>query len=118
MREADMALESPPEKPAADKTLIKGRNPFEGATVANLSPAIADEMGLDTLAAGGVVITDIEDGSTADRIQFQAGDIVEAIGDTKIGSVKEFKSIVGTPRRQWDFAIRRGDRTFTASVGG
>ena len=116
--ETQMSLEGPPEKPAADKTLIKGRNPFEGATVANLSPAIADEMGLDTMGGEGVVITAITDGSTADRIQFQTGDIIEAIGDTKITSVSQFKGEVAAPRSQWDFAIKRGDRTFTASVGG
>lgn len=118
MRETQMSLEGPPEKPAADKTLIKGRNPFEGATVANLSPAVADAMGLDTMGGEGVVITAVKDGSTADRIQFKAGDIIEAIGNTKITSVSQFKGEIAAPRDQWDFAIKRGDRTFTASVGG
>lgn len=116
--EADMALESPPEIPAANKTLIKGRNPFAGATIANLSPAIADEMSLDTLGGTGVVIMAVADGSTADRIQFQPGDIVVAIGDDKITSVRQFKSVVAASRSRWDFAIKRGERTFTASVGG
>jgi len=118
MHESDMALESPPEKPAADKTFIKGRNPFEGATIANLSPAIADEMGLDTMGGEGVVIMAVKEGSTAERIQFQPGDIIQAIGDTKITSVARFKSEVAAARDQWDFAIKRGDQTFTASVGG
>mgnify|MGYP000070692877 CR=1 FL=1 len=117
-REAEMELVGPPEKPAANKTLIKGRNPFEGATIANLSPAIADEMGLDTMGGEGVVITAIKDGSTADRIQFKAGDIVVSIGDAKITSVGQFKGEVAAPRDKWDFAIKRGERTFSASVGG
>ncbi|MCE9649005.1 MAG: DegQ family serine endoprotease [Parvibaculum sp.] len=116
--ETQMALESPPETPPAEKTLIKGRNPFAGATVANLSPAVADEIGLDALGSEGVVILKIEDGSTADQIQFQPGDIVVAVGKDKIGSVKALKAAVAGTRPQWDFAIKRGDRTFTASVGG
>jgi serine protease Do len=116
--ETQMALESPPETPPAEKTLIKGRNPFSGATVANLSPAVADELGLDTLGGEGVVILKIEDGTPADRIQFQPGDIIVAIGDDKIGSVKALKTALAGAREQWDFAVKRGDRTFTASVGG
>lgn len=118
MLETQMALESPPETPAADRTLIKGRNPFAGATVANLSPAIADEMGLDALGGSGVVIVKIDSGSTANQIQFQPGDIIVAIGEEKVASVKALKSAIVAPRSQWDFAVKRGERTFTASVGG
>jgi serine protease Do len=116
--ETQMALESPPETPLADKTLIKGRNPFAGATVANISPAIADELALDSLGATGVVILKIEEGSTADQIQFQPGDIIVAVGKDKIASVKALKAAVTGTRPQWDFAVKRGERTFTASVGG
>lgn len=118
MLEAQMALESPPEKPAPEKTLIKGRNPFEGATIANLSPAISDELGLDTLSGEGVVVMDINGGSTAQRLQFKTGDIIVAIGEDQVRSVKDFKALVLAARRQWDFTVKRGDRTFSASVGG
>ncbi|MDO8287995.1 MAG: DegQ family serine endoprotease [Parvibaculum sp.] len=116
--ETSMSVEVPPEVPAADRSLIKGRTPFEGSTVANLSPALADEMSLPSLAGSGVIIVSVYEGSTADRIQFQAGDVIVAIGDTKIGSVKEFKAAIAAKRERWDFTIKRGDRTFDASVGG
>ncbi|MES1991208.1 MAG: DegQ family serine endoprotease [Pseudomonadota bacterium] len=116
--ETTMSVEVPPEVPAADKTLLKGRQPFAGATVANLSPAIADEMSLPTLAGSGVVIMSIEEDSNADRIQFEPGDIIVAIGGRKIATVKELKAETSSPRAQWDFSIKRGDRTFDASVGG
>ncbi|MGV8998414.1 MAG: DegQ family serine endoprotease [Parvibaculaceae bacterium] len=116
--DTSMAVEVPPALPAPDKTRLQGQQPFAGATVANLSPAIADEMSLPSLAASGVVITSIEDGSTADRIQFAPGDIIVAIGNKKIKTVKDLKAEVAAPREQWDFSIKRGDRTFNASVGG
>ncbi|HUD52378.1 DegQ family serine endoprotease [Parvibaculum sp.] len=116
--ETQVALEAPPETPAADRTLVKGRNPFTGATVANLSPAVADELGLDVLGGKGVVIVKIEDGTPADRIDFQPGDIVVQVGETKIETVKQLLGATAGTRQQWDFAIRRGDRTFTATVGG
>lgn len=117
-RETQMALESPPEKPVAEKTLIKGRNPFAGATIANLSPAIADEIGLDALGGEGVVIMQVDEGTNAERMQFQPGDIVVAIGEDKIGSVKQFKAATLAARQQWDFSVKRGDRVLNASVGG
>ncbi|MBS0332887.1 MAG: trypsin-like peptidase domain-containing protein, partial [Proteobacteria bacterium] len=42
-----LRAEPPPATPARDEKLIAGRNPFQGATVVNLSPAVAEEVGLD-----------------------------------------------------------------------
>jgi S1-C subfamily serine protease len=116
--ETQVALEAPPETPPADRTTIKGRNPFAGATVANLSPAVADELGLDSMSGKGVVILKIAEGSPADQIQFQAGDVIVQVGEQKIETVKQLIGATAGARPQWDFAIRRGDRTFTATVGG
>src|SRR5262249_39591798 len=57
-----VALETLPETPR-DETLIKQRSPFLGAKVANLSPALADELRMDT-ESKGVVVTEVENGST------------------------------------------------------
>src|SRR3546814_3105858 len=47
-REAKVSLElvAPPEDPPRDETTIKGRNPLAGAPVVNLSPAVAEELGV------------------------------------------------------------------------
>src|SRR5262249_24189226 len=52
-----IALETAPET-KRNAITISARSPFQGATVANLSPAVADELQLDP-SAEGVVITDI-----------------------------------------------------------
>lgn len=116
--ETQVALQPPPETPPANKTLIKGRNPFAGATVANLSPAVADEIGLDALGGKGVVILGINDSTPAAQLQFQPGDIVLEVAGQKIDSVSELVGVTAATRQQWDFAIKRGDRTLTATVGG
>ncbi|MDR3499114.1 MAG: DegQ family serine endoprotease [Parvibaculum sp.] len=116
--ETQIALQSPPETPPADRSLIKGRNPFTGATVANMSPAIAEELGLDDLGGHGVVIMSIEEGTPADQIQFEVGDMIVEVSGSKIGSVKELKAATAGTRGQWDFTVKRGDRTFSATVGG
>ncbi|HEX7775330.1 MAG TPA: DegQ family serine endoprotease [Parvibaculum sp.] len=116
--ETQIDLQAPPETPPADRSVIKGRNPFAGATVANLSPAIAEELGLDDLGQHGVVIMKIDEDTPADQIQFQVGDVITEVSGAKIASVKELKAATAGTRGQWDFTVRRGDRTFSASVGG
>ncbi|MEP5262890.1 MAG: PDZ domain-containing protein, partial [Nitratireductor sp.] len=116
--QAEVALVVPPEVPPADETEIEGRNPFAGATVANLSPAIADKLGLDAMGGEGVVISQVEPGSAADQIQFQRGDIVVEVAGVKIGEVSDLVKVTATRRPQWDFSVKRGERVFSATVGG
>src|SRR5215472_11324687 len=69
-----VALETAPDT-GRDEIVIRSRSPFLGAKVANLSPALADEMRLDT-SAEGVVVVEVADGSAAQNLGFQRGDVV------------------------------------------
>ncbi|MCF4167114.1 DegQ family serine endoprotease [Zavarzinia compransoris] len=102
-------LEAPPEKPARDKRVMSGRNPFSGATVLNLSPAVAEEMGRDT-GDKGVVIAEIEGGTPADRVGFKVGDRVLEVNGTKVASTKELAAAIEAPSRAWRLTIERGGR--------
>lgn len=115
---AQVKLEAAPETPAADRQEIKGRNPFTGATVANLSPAVAEQMGLDVLGGQGVVIASIRSGTPAEELQFRPGDLVLEVNGTKISHVKGLVAATAPALPQWDFKIKRGDRVLSASVGG
>lgn len=117
-REAEVALVAPPEDPPAEETVIAGRNPFAGATIANLSPAVADRLGFDSLTEKGVVIVNVEPGSAANRIQFQRGDIIVDVAGQKIGRVADLVKATSDTRAQWTFTVKRGERSFTATVGG
>jgi S1-C subfamily serine protease len=64
-----VALETAPEADRGEITL-SGRSPFQGATVVNISPAIADELHLDA-ETEGVVVTGVEGDSTAANLGFQ-----------------------------------------------
>src|SRR6202034_855404 len=77
-----VALQSLPDTPR-NEVQIKGQSPFLGATVANLSPALADELRLDPQTEG-VVITAVAEGSAAESVGFQKGDIVRAVNNQKI----------------------------------
>src|SRR6202043_1958354 len=55
--------EAAPATPARDEQVIAGRNPFQGATVVNLSPAVAEELGLDPFGRAGVLVTKTAEGA-------------------------------------------------------
>ena len=55
---ATVALQSAPETPR-DEIVIRSRSPFSGVKIANLSPALADELQVRN-AEEGVVIVDVD----------------------------------------------------------
>ena len=50
-----VAVQPPPEDPPRQTTMLDGRHPLAGAEVANLSPALADEIGFQGPPRGVVV---------------------------------------------------------------
>jgi S1-C subfamily serine protease len=104
-----------PETPARDTTLLTGRTPLAGATVINLSPAVADEMNLDPTQRG-VVVTAVQPNAVASRY-FRPGDQVMAVNDQPVASVAGLREL-GADVKQWKIVIRRDGRTMTISVRG
>jgi Do/DeqQ family serine protease len=111
-----VALETAPETPR-DETLIKARSPLLGAKVANLSPALADELRLDT-ESKGVVVTEVENGSMAQSFGLQKGDIVLALNNAKIATTQDLVRAVGQGSRLWRLTIQRGGQQISAVFGG
>src|SRR5215469_8150796 len=66
-----VALETAPESPR-DEVVIRARSPCLGATVANLSPALAEELRLDS-SVGGVAVLAVAEPSRLWRIVIQRG---------------------------------------------
>jgi serine protease Do len=96
-RDVTVTLTAPPEEPPRDSQVIGGRNPLSGATVANLNPALADELGLDTIEHG-VIVTDVKSASIAERLGVAKGDIVIAVNRHPIETVAELRAAVGVKR--------------------
>jgi len=111
-----VTLEGLPDTPR-DEVEIKGRSPFVGATVANLSPALADELRLDPQTEG-VVVTAVADGSTAQSIGFQKGDIVLAVNDQKIAKSADLERVSSTGGRQWRVTIVRAGQQISVMFSG
>jgi Do/DeqQ family serine protease len=111
-----VALASLPDTPR-DEVVIKARSPFLGATVANLSPALADELQLNPQAEG-VVITTVADGSPAQSIGFRKGDIVVSVNDQKIDKPADLERVAGAGGRQWRVTIMRGGQQISVMFSG
>jgi serine protease Do len=109
-------LAPPPETPPRQKTRLGGAQPLAGATVANLSPAFAEEIGFDPMTRG-VVIVGIDAGSTAARVGIRPGDVIAAVNEIPVTSVEQLQNLVKTaPRGRWILGLRRAGQSFTVSV--
>ena len=113
---APISLQTAPELPR-EEIEIHSRSPFLGATVANLSPALADELRLD-LQSRGVVIVGVADGSTAQSIGLQRGDVVLSVNNQKIERSADVDRIVRAGSRLWRLIINRGGQQISATFSG
>ena len=111
-----VGLEVVPDLPRSE-VRIRANSPFLGATVASLSPALADELRLDPQAEG-VVVTDVAAGSTAQSIGFQKGDIVVSVNNQKIDKPADLERIANAGGRQWRITIQRGSQQISVVFSG
>lgn len=59
-------------------------------TVANLTPELADQLGIQA-AGQGVVVVDIEDGSRAQEAGVMMGDVIFKMNKKPVNNVTEFE---------------------------
>jgi Do/DeqQ family serine protease len=111
-----IALQALPDTPR-EQLEIKARSPFMGVTVARLSPALADELHLDSQTEG-VVITEIADRSTAQSIGFQKGDVVVSVNNERIAKPADLERLAGAGGRQWRITILRGGQQISVVFSG
>ena len=111
-----ISLQTAPELPR-EEIEIRSRSPFFGATVANLSPALADELRLD-LQSRGVVILGVAEGSTAQSIGLQRGDIVRSVNNQKIEKTADLDRAARAGSRLWRVVIDRGGQQISATFSG
>jgi Do/DeqQ family serine protease len=113
---ADVALRAAPQVGKDDVRNLSGAHPFDGARIANIVPAVADELGLDE--QDGVVILSVRQGSTAARIGFQPGDIIQQVGREKIATLADLETAVKERQRVWLVQIKRGGQTIRLQLAG
>jgi Do/DeqQ family serine protease len=100
-----------------NEIVLTTRSPFQGARVANISPAVADEMHLDA-DTEGVVVTELADGSTAANVGFQKGDIIVTVNNQKIAKTGDLDKATRDGSRLWRIKIVRGSQQINVTLGG
>jgi Do/DeqQ family serine protease len=110
-----VTLNAPPETPPRQITPLATTSPLGGAVVANLNPAQADELGLDT-TLHGVVVTEVKENTLAERLGLQNGDIIASLNRRPIDSVAQLRDGLATASGPWTFGIRRGGQLFSVTV--
>ena len=87
---------------------------FAGAKVANMSPALADELQLDIMDRGVIVLA-IERGSSAHRSGLRPGDYIVSVNDKPIRTVAELNANWTGFRGVMNVKVKRGDQMITGS---
>ena len=109
-------LEIAPETPR-EEVVIQARSPFMGVKIANISPALADEMRLEA-SAEGVVVLDVAQGSMAQSLGFQRGDVIAQVNDEKIARTRDLDRVSKERQRMWRITIVRGGQSLSVTFGG
>src|ERR1700682_4369384 len=114
--ELTVPLENAPDT-GRDEIVLITRSPFQGAKVANISPAVADELHLDA-DTQGVVVTDLGDDTTAANVGFQKGDIIVAVNNQKIAKTSDLEKATRDSSRLWRITLVRGGQQINVTLGG
>jgi Do/DeqQ family serine protease len=111
LRSLVVHVETPPATPARDQRTVMGRNPMQGATIVNLSPAVADQYGLDPFLRGVLVVNAGQ--GIAVQAGFQPGDIIRGVNGARVDSVAELVAALDSGQG-WRIVLQRGDQQITA----
>jgi len=116
MQTSRIRLISPPEDPPARLTRLRGNNPLSQVKVANLSPAVTEEMQLKTTTRRGVVIVDAR-GTLAGRYGLKRGDIIAAVQGVEVTKVRGLVKIMRNSYSYWEITVQRGPKVFNWRIG-
>ncbi len=105
-----MQLMAPPESPPRQLTQVPGGNILAGVSIANLSPALAQELGAG-LPERGVVVVGVPAQAPAARTGFpRPGDIVENVNGQPVANVDDVTKALMLAQGRTLFGLNRGGR--------
>ncbi|HEY1385768.1 MAG TPA: DegQ family serine endoprotease [Dongiaceae bacterium] len=112
--ELPVELTPAPREPEPDQSWLEGQQPLMGAQVANLSPALGEELSVSGWK--GVVITAVKRGSYARELGLRPGDIVARVNGKNIETVKQLKAALADAQNEWQLAIERDGKIKSFTV--
>jgi serine protease Do len=116
-RSVRITLVEAPDQPPRETAELEGRHPFAGAVVANLSPALAEELQLKRFRPGVVVLA-LRGNASANRFGLRRGDRLLRINGMPVESVGDLKRSLGRGERRWEVSLDRDGETVNLVIRG
>lgn len=113
----DLTLEAAPGANGEDAVQITGNTRFAGTVVETITPAVAQDLGLD-FSAMGVVVRSVADGSPAQQMGLRAGDIILNLNGQDMTDAESFKSLASQRPDAWKIVLQRGNQILRSFVSG
>jgi Do/DeqQ family serine protease len=114
---AVLALEPAPETVPRDSVEITSGSPLAGATVLNLSPAVAEELSYRG-DPDGVIVSEVAGGSAAARTGLRPGDVILDVNGVPIDSTRQLVAATAERARLWNMTIERDGRILRSRISG
>ncbi len=115
----NITLIKAPETVPRDETRMDPDTVLGGAVLANLSPAVAQEVGLTSRQSNGVIVMAVPRRSRAAANNVKRGDIVIAINGVEIDEVSDVVSITNRQSRGgWQVVLERAGTQFVFERDG
>ncbi|GIL01632.1 MAG: protease [Alphaproteobacteria bacterium] len=108
-RTIEVKLEPAPETVPREEIELPAQSPLGGLRVANLSPAVAVELGLPGDKTG-VAALSVARNSPADAGRMRPGDIIRQVNGVDITSTRDLERILSRRLRTWQFVVEREGR--------
>jgi Do/DeqQ family serine protease len=103
----ELRLSAPPENPPRQLTQLPNGSILAGVSIANLSPALAQELGAG-LPEKGVVVVAVPREAPAARTRFpRPGDVVESVNGQRVTTVSDVRSALAAAPGQTLFRLNR-----------
>jgi len=104
---AAVTLLAPPDSPSRDVRDLSGRSPLAGLRIANINPALTEELGLGQ-ESEGVIVLNVA--SSARRLGFRKGDLIEKVNGEDVISTAQLENIVLRRAGEWNVGIMRNGK--------
>ena len=120
-KQISIKMAAPPGTSKAEVVQVQGSNPFAGAVVVELSPALGEELGVDAYN-GGMWVYSVPPRTIARNVGFQPGDIVREINGKTIRTKADFDSALkvaeANPPATWRLATERNGQRIESELRG
>lgn len=120
-QQVSVKMAAPPGTSKAELVQVEGSNPFAGAAVVELTPALGEEIGVDAFN-GGILVYSVPPRTIARNVGFQPGDIIREVNGTTIRTKRDFdmalKKAEASPPATWKLATERNGQRIESELRG